>query len=544
MALSSLVLLLACANIANLLLARGTAGRQQTAVRLALGASRSRILRQTMTEGLLLALLGGAAGLWMSMATTRGILSLEFPDAHYVPIHTMPSLPVLGFAFTISLLTGVIFSAGPAWLASRTQPAGPMRGAGRSTSDHSLLPQKSLVVLQAAVSLVLLVGTGLLTESLRRLETQKASGVETQGRLMAWISLPRNQFPSQRLESFYQRLQQQLSQIPGVLSSSFSNSTPISFGTMVEPISIEGKPPVPSIEHGRWPGENRVSAHYFETVGTRLLRGRVIDEHDTPGSQHVAVIDQAFARFFFPGEDPIGKHFGIQTTQHNHDYEIVGMVQNAQYTDPRIAAYPTFFLPLLQEEKYEDTAEDLEQFDSRYVNSIQLRVVGDPKAFAAPLRQALAALDPNVAFVRTRTFTEQIGRNFDQEHLVVWLTAVYGLLALILASVGLYGVASYSVTRRTNEIGIRMALGADRGNVIGLMLRGAMALIAVGLAIGIPVGLAVAQAIASRLYGVKSYDPLIFAGAAAVLTLCALVAAWVPARRAASIDPMEALRAE
>ena len=544
MALSSLVLLLACSNIANLLLARTTSSRRQTAVRLALGASRARILLATMTEGLLLALLGGAAGLWMSVATTRGILLLAFPDAQYVPIYTAPSPAVLGFAFAISLLTGLIFSAGPAWMSARTEAANPMRGAGRSASDPSLLPHKSLVVLQTVVSLVLLVGAGLLAVSLRQLKTQKASGVETEGRLMAWVSLPRNQFPSQRLASFYQQLAQQLAEIPGVLSSSFSNSAPISGGTMLEPISIQGKPPVPSIANGKWPGENRVSAHYFETIGTRLLHGRVIDERDTATSRHVAVIDQAFARFFFPGEDPLGKHFGVQTVQHARDYEIVGIVQDAQYRDPRMASYPTFFLPLLQEEKYVDTAEDLEQFDSRYITSIQLRVAGRPEAFARPLGQALAAIDRNVSFVRTRTFREQIGRNFDQEHLVVWLTAVYGLLALLLASIGLYGVASYSAARRTKEIGIRMALGADRPNVLALIMRGGMRPIALGLAIGIPAALAVGRLIAGRLYGVKSYDPLIFASASLALVMSAMIAAYFPARRAASIEPMRALRSE
>lgn len=544
MAISLLVLLLACANIASLMLARSASCRQQTAVRVALGASRSRIFQQMLTEGLLLAMIGGAAGVWMSMAATRGILSLAFSDAEFIPIRTAPSLPVLGFAFVASLITGLIFSAAPAWIGSQPQPVEPMRGAGHSTRDRSLLPQKSLLVVQAALSLVLLVAAGLLTLSLRRMEQQKATGVETQGRLMAWINLPRNQFPSRRLDSLYRNLQERLAEIPGVLSSSFSNGTPVSQGMIVEPISIAGKPPVPLLANGRWPAENRIGAHYFETVGTRLVRGRVIDEHDTSTSEHVAVVDEAFAHFFFPNEDPIGRHFGIQTQEHGSDYEIVGIVQNAHYPAPRIMAYPTFFLPLLQEEKYADTAEQLEQFDSRYVNVVELRVAGRPEDFAAPLRRALASTDPNLVFIRARTFTQQLHRNFDQKRMVARLTTLYGLLALLLASVGLYGVASYAAARRINEIGIRMALGAERRSVMMMMMRLALTPIGLGLAIGIPIALVGARAAASQLYGVRIYDPLTFAAAVGVLGISAIAAAYLPARRAASIEPMQALRAE
>jgi predicted permease len=360
---------------------------------------------------------------------------------------------------------------------------------------------------------------------------------------MAWISLAHNEYPSSCLEDLYKKLQTRLSQIPGVLSASFSHSAPL-YG-MREPISIQGKPPVPLLKDGIWPGENRVSAHYFETIGTRVIRGRPIDEHDTPSSQHVAVVDQAFAAFFLPGEDPIGRHFGIQTEKHNHDYEIVGVVQDARYKTPHDSGIPpTFFLPLLQEERYEDTAEDLEQADSKYIYNIQLHVAGRPDDFKEPLRRALADIDPNLTVIRTPTFEEHVSRTFDQERLIARLTTLYGLLALALAAVGLYGVASYAVARRTNEIGIRMALGADRRSVVALMLRGAMRPIVLGLAIGIPVALVGARLIANQLYGVKSYDPLIFGSAFALLAICALAAAFVPARRAASIEPMEALRAE
>jgi predicted permease len=537
--ISGLVLLIACANIANLLLARGAAGRVQIAVRVALGASRGRIIRQTLTEGMLLAVLGGAVGLWVAMVSTRGILCLAFANAEYIPVHATPSLPVLGFALGVSLLTGLIFSAAPAWIASHTQPTEPLRAA-RATGDQAAIPQNLLVVLQAVISLVLLVAAGLLTLSLRRLETQPL-GIETQGRLMAWIS-PHGQYPPQRLEGLYRQFQERLSQIPGAVSVSFSHSAPMAgFG---EPVSIEGKPRVKMPAGLLWPDENRVSARYFETVGTRILRGRPIDEHDTPLSYHVAVVDENFVRLFFPGEDAIGKRFGIQTEMHSHDYEIVGIVESARYRTLQRNAVPTFFLPLLQEEKYEDTAEDLEQFDSKYAYNIQLRVAGRADGFKDAMRRALSDIDPDLTVVRILTLDEQVSRYFDQERMIARLTMLYGLLALMLASVGLYGVASYAAARRTNEIGIRMALGADRGNVVALMLRTAMRPIVLGLVLGIAVALLGTRLIASQLFDVKSYDPLIFGLATAVLALCAAAAAYLPARRAAAIDPMQALRVD
>ena len=541
MMISAMVLLIACANIANLLLARGAASRVQTAVRVALGASRGRILRQTLTEGVLLAVLGGAAGLWVAMVATRGILNLAFAGAEYIPLRATPSLPVLAFALLVSLLTGLIFSAAPAWIASRTQPTEPLRAA-RSTRDHAAAPQKLLIVLQAGISLVLLVTAGLLTLSLRRLETQTL-GIEIQGRLMAWISLLHSQSPTESLDGLYRQFQERLAKIPGVLSVSLSHAAPMSgFG---EPVSIQGKPRVAMPAGILWPDENRVSAHYFETVGTRILRGRPIDEHDTAHSSHVAVVDETFARLFFPGEDAIGKRFGIQTEAHNHDYEVVGISQRARYKTPQHGdAVPTFFLPLLQEEKYEDTAEDLEQSDSKYVYNIQLRVAGRPDDFKDPMRHVLGDIDPNLTVPRILTFDDLVGRYFDQERLIARLTALYALVALLLASVGLYGVASYAVARRTNEIGIRMALGADRGNVMALMLRSAMRPILLGLAMGVVAALAGARLIASQLYGVKSYDPMIFGCAVLALASCAMASAYLPARRAASIEPMEALRTE
>jgi len=533
MAISGLVLLIACANIANLMLARGAARRTETAIRTALGAPRRRLIRQMLTESVLLAVLAGATGLLVAWSGARAILEIAFRGASYVPISPNPSLPVLGFAFAVSLVTGIIFGVAPAWVASRCDPAEALRGAGRSTHDRSSLPRKSLVVLQVALSEVLLIGAGLLTQTLRNLENQKF-GFETQGRIIVRVDPTLAAYKPEQLYALYQQLRQRLTQIPGVLSAAYSLYSPMQDENWATDIPIEGRP---SDERDN-ASFDRVSPHYFETIGTRLLRGRVITEEDTPTSPQVAVINQTFARKYLPNQDPIGKHLGFLKPS---EFEIVGVVEDAKYMDARGPAYPTFFLPFLQ------TAKDpklswLER--SQYMGDIELRVAGRPENLNAEVRRTLAGIDPNLTVLDMKSLSEQVAQNFNQERLAARLTELFGALALILACVGLYGVTAYSVARRTNEIGIRMALGADRKSVLALVLRGALGLIVLGLAIGIPAALAGGRVLASLLYGVKGWDPLTLGLGAVALALCALVAAFVPARRGTKVDPIIALRYE
>lgn len=540
MTISGLVLLIACANIANLLLARGTAARFETAIRVSLGCPRTRLIRQVLTESVLLAILGGLAGLLVAFAGTRTILLLAFRGAHYIPISPTPSLPVLGFAFLLSLVTGVIFGVAPAWITSHADPAEALRGTGRATRDRSSLPRRALVALQVALSTVLLIGAGLLTTSLRNLENQKF-GFETQGRLMVRLDPSLAGYTEDKLYGLYQQLEQRLPQIPGVMSAAFSLYSPMRGDNWSSGIHIEGRA---EDEHGRSPSWDRISPHYFETIGTRLLRGRTIGDEDTPSSRRVAVVNRTFAEKFFPKEDPIGKHFGIGNAGHAGDFEIVGVVEDAKYQDAREPAYPTFFLPFLQTVKDKELSYNTAMLRSNYVGDIELRVAGRPENLEAAVRRTLADIDPNLTLLNVQSFAEQLSLNFNQETLITRLTEIFGLLALILACVGLYGVTSYSVARRTGEIGMRMALGANRASVLGLVLRGALVQLAAGLAAGIPVALAGGRLLSSQLYGVKSHDPLILGLAAAVLAASALLAGFVPARRAASIDPMQALRAE
>ncbi len=541
MIVSALVLLIACANIANMLLARGTAQRLQTTVRAALGASHLRLVRQTITESVLLAVVGGTGGIAVAFGATRVILALAFRGSQFVPIEATPSWPVLVFAFVLCLLTGVAFGAAPAWINSRANPADALRGAGRAITEGSLLPRRSLVVLQAALSLVLLAGAGLLTESLQKLEHQRF-GFQTQGRLLVKIDSTFNGYSPQQLAVFYRKADENLRHIPGVASASFSAYSPMEGMNRSYPVSIEGHPAPARGENP--PSWNRVSARYFETIGTRVLRGRGIDEQDKPNARPVAVINEAFAKKYFGSEQPIGKHLGLGGPERSGDYEIVGIVEDAKYQDPYGPAYPTLFVALLQNVNDADPSADSLQKQSNHMNDIELLVRGKPANLEPVIRETLAAIDPGVTVLKITSLGEQVSLNFNQERLIARLTGLFGLLALSLACVGLYGVTAYGVARRRSEIGIRMALGANRGKVVKMVVIGAMTQIGIGLLIGIPIALAGGRALAHQLFGVKSYDPMVLSAAVLTLAFSALLAGLVPAVRAASIDPMEALRTE
>jgi predicted permease len=530
--LSALLLLIACANIASLLLARGSSNRSQTAVRVALGAPRTRLVRQMLTESVLLALVAGAAGLGIAYAGTHAILSLAFRGAQYVPIDARPSIVVLGFAFLLSIATGIAFGVAPAWMTSQSDPANALRGAGRSAGDRSSKVQKSLVIVQVAFSIVLLIGAGLVTQSLRNLQYQHF-GFATESRLIVNIAPALAGYTPDRLAGLYQRLEDSIPHLPGVVSSSLSWYSPLGGNNANERVYIQGKAP-----DYRWtaPSWDRVGPRYFETIGTRLVRGRPIDEHDTPAAQHVAVVNETFARRFFPNEDPIGQHFGMRDVSHSGDFKIVGIVENAKYQDTRGPAYATFFLPLLQTPPGESVR--------GWVSAIELHVAGRPQNIEPAVREAIATIDPDLTVLKVVSFGEQVARNFNQERLIARLAELFGGLALILACVGLYGVTAYSVARRTNEIGIRMALGAERTKILTLVLRSALVQLAWGLAVGIPVALAGGRVLAGQLYGVKNHDPMTIVLAAVVLITCASLAAAVPARRASGVDPLVALRYE
>jgi predicted permease len=536
-----LVLLIACANIANLLLARGAARRPQTSVRLAMGASRRRLIRQSFTESVVLSVLGGVAGVAIAYLGVKLMVALAFHHAHYVPIDATPSLPVLAFAFALSLLTGVLFGTAPAWFTSHGNPVEALRGANRSTRDSATLPQKILVVVQATLSIVLLAGAGLLTRSLRNMEHQ-SFGFETDHRISIVINGPPASYTEAQLDPLYRALQERLAAIPGVERAALALYTPYidNWGELIVPEG-HGMPQLDESSGSSW---DRVSPGYLETMGQPILRGRSIREQDTGSTRSVAVVSEAFAKRFFPNQDPVGKHFGLDMPQYNTSFEIVGVVRDAKYRDPGGPPRPMFYASLAQHVNYDQPVMALIDHRSHYIGGAVLQLRGSALGMESLIRKAFSEVDPNLTIINVQPMQQQVDTDFDQQRAVAQMTGLFGLLALVLAAVGLYGVTAYTVERRTSEIGVRMALGANRSNVVRLVLRGAFRQVLIGLIIGIPISIACGHLIAAQLYQVKSWDPLVLAGAIAALGFCALIASVIPAQRAASINPVAALRTE
>jgi predicted permease len=535
---AAFVLLIACANLANLMLVRGMARQQELAVRSALGAPRARLVRQMLVEAVLLALGGGVAAVGVAYAGTRAILALAMRGVQVDPIAAAPSLPILGFAFAISLLTGLLFGTAPAWITSRTNPVESLRGANRSTNDASALPQKLLVILQAALSLALLSTAGLLITSLRQLEHQDFH-FHPDGRLIAFVDLQSAGYSYDKLAGLYQRMDDTFAHMPGVESFAYATYGPMAFSNWATDVFFPG----------RDPGEHNNafytygSAHYFETIGTRVLLGRGFNESDTATSTRVAVVNQTFVTKYLKGKQPIGERFGPGTNM-TGAYEIVGVVEDTKYGNPSAPARPMYFAPITQALHFADDRDNANERLTHFAGNLIVHYRGDSSTLAASFRQALKGIDPNIAIDSMRTYKEQLSANFTQEELVVRLTSLFGLLALVLASIGLYGVTAYAVARRTGEIGIRMALGASRGGVLRMIVRSALTQAAIGLAVGLPLTFAAGRLLQHTLYQTSSFQPLVLIAVISLLLASASVAAAIPARRAASIDPMQALRAE
>ena len=543
MILSSVVLLIACANIANLLLARSTARRTDLSLRMALGAARSRIIRQIFTESVLLSCLGGLAGLAVAYAGSHVILSLAFPDAKNSPIHADPSLQVLGFAFLISLATGILFGTAPAWVSSHAQPAEALRGSSRSTSDRSSLPQKALVIFQAALSLVLLVGAVLMTKSLNKLEHQDF-GLVTSNRYVLHLDVEGAGYTADRVQPLYRQLETRFATLPGVTGVGLALYSPLEGDNWGECVIQQGHgAPGPNDKCGStW---DRVSAGYMNTIGVPMVRGREFTEQDTETSPQVAIVNQTFVKRFFPNQDPIGRRFGIDDVKYSSAFEIVGVFKDFKLNNPRDETRPVFLRPVSQHFMgYTEESMNSGEIGSLYINSILLRFNRPQEDVESLARKTLASIDPNLTVDDLRSLDAQVAGNFNQERLIARLTTLFGVLALILASVGLYGVTAYFVARRTSEIGIRMALGSTRAGVVALVMRSVFFQIGIGLVLGVGCSLLAGHLMASQLYGVGQYDPVALIAATLVLALCAVAAGFIPARRASTIEPMQALRTE
>jgi predicted permease len=539
-----LVLLIACSNVANLLLARGVARRGQTAVRLAVGATPRQIVMQALTESVLLAIGGGIVGLLVAMAAARLLLALAFHSSHFLPISTAPSLTVLAFAFALALVTGIIFGAAPAWLATRTDPAEALRGSGRGTQDRSSFARKALLVVQATLSVVLVAGATMLARSLNKLEHQDF-GYQVQNRVEVSMNRPPATYTQPQLASLYRQLEDHLNRLPGVQGSGLALYNPLT-DNWGELIMVAGHPPAKlnSEQGSSW---DRVSANYLQNLGMPILRGRAFTVADNETTAPVAIVNEAFVkRFFKSGEDPLDQHFGLDVPEYAGTFRIVGVVRDAKFAGGglRRPARPMFYVPLAQTVNYPDELMKKIELVSHFIGGMMLVTDVPPGALEAQLTRMLADLDPNLTINSIRTMQQQIELSFDQERAVASLAGLFGTVALILAAIGLYGVTAYSVAQRTNEIGIRMALGADRPKVLRLILGGAFKRVLIGLILGLPLAVGAGRLLSAQLYGVSSWDPFALSVAAGALAICSFFAAIIPANRAASISPMNALRIE
>jgi predicted permease len=538
--ISGLVLLISCANIANLLLVRGMNRREEMSVRAALGAMRTRIVRQLLTESIVLSIVSGMAGLIVAYAGTRMLLAMAFPGAQNVPIDARPSGVVLAFAFGVSLLTGILFGVAPAWITSNANPADALRSGTRTTTSGTSLLQRSLVVLQSALALVLLVGAGMFIQSLNKLRNIDLKLNSTNRYIVHFNPQAAGYSPAQ-VEALYRTIEDRFHAIPGVQKVGISTYTPMEANNWSEGVQIQGQPD----PHGgaSWV---RGNAEYFDSVGTRVLMGRGFTAQDTSTSPAVAVVNQSFVnKFFKPGENPIGRRFGSPGPQSPGDFEIVGVVEDTAYSSATWKNHAMYFIPMTRRIPASILQRPIEKDTGLYAGAIVIQT-GRPMDNMQPLaRQTLAVINPNLSVVKFQTFEEQIADRFTQDRMITRLMTLFSILALLLATLGLYGVTAYTVARRTSEIGIRMALGASRRSVVSMIMRGAMLQTAIGLAvIGIPVAWFCVRYIQSQLYESKGMSLAVLTIASLTLVAAAAAAGLIPALRASSTSPSQALRTE
>jgi predicted permease len=537
MTLVGLVLLLACANIANLMLARGTQRHREMSVRLALGAGRARILRQLLVESLMLAALGGAGGVIMGYFGRVAIPQLTENAWQQARLKIHFDWPVFAFTAGITVLTGILFGIAPAVAASRAEITGGLKdGAQSTTRRRKGLGGRSLVGLQVALSTLLVIGAGLFIRTLAGLNSVDP-GFRTRSLLLAQLYLPQNRYPAGKDIALHQRMEQALAAVPGVESVSPAMDSYLSGDVSDTDFLPEGE----IFDKNKHQDEDysTVGIHFFDTLAIPIVAGRAFGTQDTATSPKVGIINQRLAKSRYPNQNPIGKRFSMGA----HDYEghggklatdwiqIVGICGDTRYANLRDEPPPQFFLPYVQQ-------------DSVGGMVYELHTRMSPAAILPDLRRVVRSVDPELPLMNLRTQDEQIEADLRQERVFVALTSGFGLLALALASVGIYGIMAYSVANRTGEIGIRLALGAQPGQVRGMILRESAWLALVGIAAGLGGALLLARAVKSMLYGIAPNDPLTVAGSIALLMGVALAASWIPARRAAGVQPVVALRHE
>jgi predicted permease len=527
MYLVGVVLLIACVNVANLLLARAATRQKEIAVRLALGAGRFRLVRQLLTEGFLLSALGGVLGLIFARWGTD--LLLGFLPQGRIPLmlEIKPDLRVLGFTLAVTLLTGLLFGLAPALQATRPDliPSLKHETAVFSVGHRRWELRRLLVVLQVALSLVLLVGAGLFARSLRNLRAVD-DGYHTDQVVTLALDPAQSGYQAEQLRTFYDQLSERVAALPGVKTATYTYYVPMSGGFSRYGIEVPGYQPRPGEEMGVL--QNQIAAEFFATFGIPLLLGREFSAQDTPESPKVVIVNDSLARRFFGAESPLGRRITLENFK---DLEIVGVVADAKYRTLKEALPQTAYLPF-------------SQYDTLRERTLCVRAAGSASALVAALRREVRGLDPQLPVFNVKTFAEQISESVSRERLVALLSSFFGFFALLLAALGLYGVMACGVARRTREIGIRMALGAQASNVLWLVLRETLLLVCAGVAVGLPVALAVTRLTEGLLFGLTPNDPLTLALAVAVMVVMAALAGYLPARRAVNVDPINALRHE
>jgi predicted permease len=529
MAMVGLVLLIACANVANLLMARATGRQKEIAVRLAMGASRLRLMRQLMAESLLLALAGGAAGLLVAAWTDDLLVRLMSAGNSPLELSTMPDLRVLIFALAVSCLTGIVFGLLPALQSTRPDLAGTLKeSAGAVIGGHMRL-RKSLVVAQVFLSLLLLIGAGLFVRSLRNLDNLNP-GFRTHNVVAFSIDPRLNGYSRERTYIFYRQLLDKLRAAPGVESSAFGVVRVLGNDDWESSIAVEGYEPKPGEDMG--PYYNAVSPGYCVTLGLKLLAGREFLPSDIGNSHKVGIVNQKWAQKYFKGRNAVGRHFGFGGNPGTKtDIEIVGVVEDAKYNNMRDELSAQNFVPFDQAEILTDV-------------TVYVRTQLKPEQMFTAVRGTVHDLDANLPVYGMRTLDEQLDQSLVAERLTAFLATVFGLLATLLAAIGLYGVMAYNVGRRTREIGIRIALGAPSPSVLWLVMREVLVMLGLGVAVALPAAWGLARLVQSQLYGIAPNDPLSMAAATLSITLVAALAGYIPARRATRIDPIRALRYE
>jgi predicted permease len=529
MAIVGMVLLIACANVGSLLLARATARKAEISLRMALGASRWRIVRQLLTESMLLAIIGGVCGIVLAQWGVMILVNIVAKDA---PLDTRADASVLAFTVAVSLIAGLLFGLIPALRASRTDLATAMKEKSRTGRRFWRFNLSSaMVVLQVGLSMVLLTGAGLFARSLLNLQSENV-GFDRSNMLLAGIDPRLAGYKVAELPALYQQILDRLGSLPNVRSVSLATYSPMSGTHRASSIEMPGYTPQP--EEDLVVEDVLAGPRYAETLGVRVLRGRDIGIRDTVAAPRVAVVNETFANHYFKDQNPIGRSFTFDDeTDDGAPLEIVGVIGDIKSSDARDEVVPAVFRPILQI-----------QDQASYSATIHLRTSGDPNLFAGPVRQVINEIDDKIPIFGVTTLNDQVHESLKEDRLVAQLVSFFGALALILACIGLYGVMAHGVARRTNEIGIRMALGARGGNIAWMILRETLLLVAIGLAIGIPTALFAAKFISAQLFGLKPGDPAALLGAGLVLTLVALLAGYIPARRASRVNPLTALRYE